>query len=121
MPWEDSFSKGRNIGLKAARGQWILWLDADEQLEKEDQQPLRRAAIASKADALFLKLIHYQGQQKAAASLHLACRNAQLRLFRNKKASSLSGIFTKYCSGLLHSRKIARSRCCPSASTISVT
>lgn len=85
VPWEDSFSKARNIGLNNAQGQWILWLDADEQLEKEDREALRQAAVSSEADALFLKLIHYQGQQKATASLHLASRCRQIRLFRNKK------------------------------------
>lgn len=84
-PWENSFSKARNIGLKEALGEWVLWLDADERLEEADQEALRQAAIASKSDVLFLKLLHYQGPKKETASLHLASRNAQIRLFRNKK------------------------------------
>lgn len=30
--WSDDFSAARNVGLEAAGGQWILWLDADEEL-----------------------------------------------------------------------------------------
>ncbi|WP_053240981.1 glycosyltransferase family 2 protein [Clostridium sp. DMHC 10] len=30
--WEDDFSKARNISIEAAKGDWILMLDADEKL-----------------------------------------------------------------------------------------
>jgi len=32
FPWCDDFSAARNAGLEAARGRWILVLDADEYL-----------------------------------------------------------------------------------------
>ena len=32
FPWCDDFSAARNVGLEAARGRWILVLDADEYL-----------------------------------------------------------------------------------------
>jgi hypothetical protein len=41
VPWENDFSRARNASLTAARGQWILVLDADEYLLEKD-----RAAIA---------------------------------------------------------------------------
>ena len=34
-PWEGSFSKARNYSLKYATCDWILILDADEELNKE--------------------------------------------------------------------------------------
>ena len=50
-PWTGSFAEARNVGLDAATGDWILWLDADEQLEPGDaggspsspRQPWREA------------------------------------------------------------------------------
>ncbi len=40
-PWENSFSKARNYSLKYATCDWILILDADEEIEKEDARKLR--------------------------------------------------------------------------------
>lgn len=35
-PWEDSFSVARNQAISHATGDWILQIDADEKLEKDD-------------------------------------------------------------------------------------
>ncbi|MEE8207667.1 MAG: glycosyltransferase family 2 protein, partial [Nitrosomonadaceae bacterium] len=39
--WENSFSKARNYSLKYATCDWILWLDADEEIDKEDAYKLK--------------------------------------------------------------------------------
>ncbi|ODS32456.1 MAG: glycosyltransferase fused to TPR-repeat domain protein [Candidatus Scalindua rubra] len=39
--WENSFSKARNYSLKYATCDWILILDADEEIDKEDAHKLR--------------------------------------------------------------------------------
>lgn len=31
-PWQDDFAEARNVGLDAAQGDWILYIDADERL-----------------------------------------------------------------------------------------
>ena len=85
VPWENSFAKARNCGLKHAGGEWILWMDADEELHAEDREVLRQAVISSKGNALFLKVIHFLGAGKEEASPHRSFRWAQIRLFRNKK------------------------------------
>ncbi len=85
VPWENSFAKARNIGLQHAVGEWILWMDADEELSGDDQDVLRQAVISSKSNALFLKVIHYLGTKKEEASPQHSFRLAQIRLFRNKK------------------------------------
>jgi hypothetical protein len=41
FPWCDDFSAARNATLQAARGRWILVLDADETLEPEAREALR--------------------------------------------------------------------------------
>jgi tetratricopeptide (TPR) repeat protein len=40
-PWENDFATPRNISLKHATGDWILVLDADEAIAKEDHHKLR--------------------------------------------------------------------------------
>lgn len=42
-PWDDDFSVARNACLAGARGEWVLWLDAGEQLPPESQAALSRA------------------------------------------------------------------------------
>ena len=37
-PWEDNFSIPRNVSLEHAQGEWILMIDADEQLERKAKQ-----------------------------------------------------------------------------------
>ena len=39
-PWDGDFSAPRNAALDAARGRWILYIDADERL-----RPVERSAV----------------------------------------------------------------------------
>ncbi|MFB5763991.1 glycosyltransferase family 2 protein [Paenibacillus medicaginis] len=41
MPWEDSFAVARNRGLDEATGDWILWLDADEEMDVNEANKLK--------------------------------------------------------------------------------
>ncbi len=43
VPWEDDFSKARNIGLREATGEYILCLDADEFIDPRDRIKLALA------------------------------------------------------------------------------
>jgi tetratricopeptide (TPR) repeat protein len=40
--WNDDFSDARNAGLDAARGDWILYIDADERLSRADRAAVER-------------------------------------------------------------------------------
>ena len=44
FPWRDDFAAARNAALVEARGQWILYIDADERLARTDKA-LARAAL----------------------------------------------------------------------------
>lgn len=45
--WNDNFSAARNFALTAARGSWILVMDADEVLSEQDHELLRQAVRES--------------------------------------------------------------------------
>lgn len=42
FPWNGDYSAARNASLAPARGNWILALDADESVAKQDQEPFLR-------------------------------------------------------------------------------
>lgn len=50
IPWPEDFSAARNHGLRAAAGEWILVLDADEEIAPEDRRALL-ALAGGEADA----------------------------------------------------------------------
>jgi glycosyltransferase involved in cell wall biosynthesis/Tfp pilus assembly protein PilF len=50
FPWRDDFSAARNETLKHATGDWIFWLDADEQLDEEARRRLRDLLGSLKMD-----------------------------------------------------------------------
>jgi len=51
-PWRDDFSAARNASLEKATGDWILILDADEELPASEHAPLRQVDDASIEAAL---------------------------------------------------------------------
>jgi glycosyltransferase involved in cell wall biosynthesis len=78
--WTGSFAEARNVGLDAASGSWILWLDADEQLEPGDAARLADLTRQPWREAHWLVETNYTGQHEAGtASQHMA-----LRLWRSR-------------------------------------
>ena len=78
--WTGNFAEARNVGVDAATGDWILWLDADEQLEPGDAPRLVELTREPWREAHWLVETNYTGQNEAGtASQHLA-----LRLWRNR-------------------------------------
>lgn len=78
--WTGSFAEARNVSLEAARGDWLLVLDADEVLLAEDVALLRSLTGRTWREAFYLSETNYTGDlDEGTAVTHNA-----LRLFRNR-------------------------------------
>ena len=79
--WNDSFADARNFGLKKATGDWILWLDADEEFVIEDKKALFDQLDSKDTVALLVQLVNFCGSNPPDEN------NAYLfysnRIFRN--------------------------------------
>ncbi|MEA3493212.1 MAG: glycosyltransferase [Candidatus Margulisiibacteriota bacterium] len=56
FPWVNDFSAARNESIKAATGDWILWIDADEYMREEDLKELRGLIEKNEYDAFALTM-----------------------------------------------------------------
>ncbi len=54
FPWCDDFSAARNYAVSQAVGDYWLWLDADDVIEGENHEKLRKILEAPEADMVFL-------------------------------------------------------------------
>ncbi|MEC2873313.1 glycosyltransferase family 2 protein, partial [Bacillus cereus] len=79
--WNNSFAEARNFGLKQAKGDWILWLDADEEIDIEDGKKLKKCLKKLKNEKLLsVHLINYIGKEK---NINQTFQIAHTRLFKN--------------------------------------
>lgn len=84
-PWQDDFAHHRNTGLDAATGDWILVMDADEELVNgADLLPLLDDPAM---DGYSLREVNYVGPQAGLDSVV----NAAFRVFRNKPHHRYAG------------------------------
>jgi tetratricopeptide (TPR) repeat protein len=76
--WDDDFGRARNASLEHCRGEWILWIDADERFVCPDARELRGALAKLKSvDAFFVSISNFGGDGSSVAIAHTA-----FRLFR---------------------------------------
>lgn len=78
--WNGSFADARNYGIERATGDWILWLDADEELDPHDATQIKNHLLQDEFDILTLRLINFYGD---TADMDKVSEIAHHRLFRN--------------------------------------
>jgi tetratricopeptide (TPR) repeat protein len=54
--WNDDFSAGRNFAIRQATGDWIFWLNPDEELLPESQEELRRSLAVDNALGYYVRV-----------------------------------------------------------------
>lgn len=59
LTWEDDFSKARNQSLIPAKGDWILLLDADEELDVRDIPKFQTLMEDNRFDGYYFTLLNY--------------------------------------------------------------
>ncbi|GAX91610.1 tetratricopeptide repeat-containing glycosyltransferase family 2 protein [Effusibacillus lacus] len=79
VPWEDDFAKARNEGLKQATKEWILVLDADEELEEPNLSYLNHLLQQEEVYGYFVKMKNYVGHLSTGEYV----TDSVCRLFRN--------------------------------------
>lgn len=78
--WTGSFAQARNASFDAAEGDWLMYLDADEVLVREDAPLLRSLTARTWREAFYLSETNYTGEiEDGTAVAHNA-----LRVFRNR-------------------------------------
>lgn len=95
--WEASFSKHRNQSISYARGEWLLMLDADEELKKGSGEVLRKAVGDKDIDSIDVTNISFFNNGSSEAWIN------QRRVFRNKP-----DIFYE---GIVHEQLVGTTRC----------
>ena len=85
--WENDFSKARNQSLSYATKDWILIIDADEELESEDI-PLLEQILQQTEHNLISITVYNLGSEDALASSFLP----SIRLFRRSLDARYDGI-----------------------------
>jgi tetratricopeptide (TPR) repeat protein len=84
-PWQNDFSFHRNQSIDYATGDWILILDADEELDPSEHNMIRSVIRRKDIDAVtFVVYNKIQAGRTGFLNSH--------RLFRNKKEYRYSGI-----------------------------
>jgi len=76
-PWRNSFAEARNNSIKYATGDWIIYLDADEELFEEDKQLLLEAAKSTRVSAITVQIFNpLQGELEGYLQFPRMWRNS---------------------------------------------
>jgi glycosyltransferase involved in cell wall biosynthesis len=83
--WKEDFSEARNVSLKHATSDWILYLDADEVLDQKSAQTLPEVLQRTEHFGFFFCI--YNVKENGFVS----GRHYTIRLFRNQEDNRFAG------------------------------
>lgn len=95
--WNGDFAAARNRSLEEAKGEWILFLDADEELDPESRDEIRSFLQTATAEGYYLEIISYVGDQPGLD----ATSHVYPRLFRNRPEYRFQGALHEQISGAI--------------------
>lgn len=78
--WNGSFADARNHGIKLAQSEWILWMDADEELAHIKREDFLKLIDLSSSKLLSVQLVNYMSEQMDDTDVYLI---SHPRIFRN--------------------------------------
>ena len=85
LAWPGDFAPARNEALRHVSGEWVLVLDADEQLLAEAREPLRQ--LMARPDLLLINLLRFERGARQSPYSNVS------RLFRRHPALRWSGAY----------------------------
>ncbi len=85
--WTGSFAEARNVSFDAATGDWLMYLDADELLVREDAALLRSLTWRTWREAFYVSETNHTGEEQDGTAV---THNA-LRVFRNRPEYRFEG------------------------------
>ena len=105
--WNNNFSEPRNLAIKHAISEWILVLDADEFISKEDYLYLKSLINNTFEDAFSFNIHTYtdkltynwqpnQADNQFGHGFSGYEKSMMIRLFRNRKGIFFKDIFNEY-------------------------
>ncbi|WNC14462.1 glycosyltransferase [Brevibacillus brevis] len=86
--WINDFSAARNYSLDKATGDWIFFIDADEELKTPDQKHLGELIHPYDSDIYVLKLLNLLGSEDNPSDVS---RLNVMRIFRNLPENRFQG------------------------------
>jgi glycosyltransferase involved in cell wall biosynthesis len=84
--WENSFSKARNYSLKYATCEWVIWLDADEEVDEEDAHKLKEVIKDNDVNVIYLPMFN-----KPVGGNNISIFNSE-KIFKNHIGIYFEGI-----------------------------
>ncbi len=88
LAWADDFAAARNASLEMATREWVLVLDADEELHPDDRGRLGDLLDNQEVEAYLVQVYNFVGEP-SHPDVEIS---ASLRLFRNRKEYRFSGV-----------------------------
>ncbi|SMB93900.1 Tetratricopeptide repeat-containing protein [Thermanaeromonas toyohensis ToBE] len=100
FPWSGSFSEARNFSLSCATGDWIIYLDADEELAEGEGKRIRELLSSPQADGYCVLVVNFVGEKEGME----AVINPSPRIFRNRPEYRFTGAIHEQIMASIYSQ-----------------